>query len=388
MNSTKTNNNNVGEIMKNNKSFTTRSLFKVSVLTIAVGMASHASAGIELYNQDGTTFSADGLLNTFYVHSKVDNDDNSLDRTQSRVKMGFLPNYIGFNTSKQMGDLKLGARSSFWVSINDANSNLVDSTIDVRQFYGTIDGDWGQVLIGKDFALFNRSNIMNDEILLGYGQTHTTTVDGNNVSFGNIGTGYLYPFPNSQITYRTPDMSGMQLAVGLMDPAKSGAGSEESTPRIEAELTYNFNASENVPVKLWVGGMSQSSDNGSDDIDSNGVSYGANVKFGGLSLTASGFQADGVGAAGLGNLVTTDKGDVDGYLVQGSYSFGSERLVLSYGENKGGTTDGGNELDLENTSVAWFHSVNSNLTLVAEYDMTESATQDTDTIALGAVLTW
>jgi predicted porin len=374
--------------MKNNNRFTTRSFFKVSALAAAMGMASQASAGIELYNQDGTIFSADGLLNTFYVHSKVDNDDNSLDRTQSRVKMGFLPNYIGFNTSKEMGDLKLGARSSFWVSINDANSDLVDSTIDVRQFYGTVDGDWGQVLIGKDFALFNRSNIMNDEILLGYGQTHTTTVDGTNVSFGNIGTGYLYPFPNSQITYRTPDMSGLQLAVGLMDPAKSGANSEENTPRIEAELTYNFNASENVPVKLWFGGMSQSSDNGTDDIDSNGLSYGANVKFGGLSLTASGFQADGVGTAGLGNLVTSDKGDVDGYLVQGAYSFGSERIVLSYGENDGGTTDGGNELDLENTTVAWFHSINSNLTLVAEYDMTESATQDTDTIALGAVLTW
>lgn len=369
--------------MKNKKTH-----LKLLTCAIAAGICTQASAGLNLYDKDDTTFSTDGLINTFYVHSQVDDIDDTLDRTQSRVKMGFLPNYIGFNFGKQIDGLKLGARSSFWVSINDANPVSSASTttgIDVRQFYGTVDADWGQVLIGKDFSLFGRSNILGDELLLGYGQVSSDgLIDGQGVSFGNIGAGYLYPFPNAQITYRTPKNNGFQLAVGLMDPSKSAAGSEEDTPRLEAELTFESQLSEGVPFKAWVSGMTQSSN----DIDSNGVAYGVNVKVSGLSLSASGFSATSVGAAGLANIVTGDNADVDGYLLQASYTMNNERFVASYGENNGGTTAGADNLDLQNSALAWFHTVNSNLKLVAEYDRSETDARDTDTLALGAVLTW
>jgi hypothetical protein len=362
---------------------------KLLACAVAIGLSSQASAALTLYDKDATTFSTDGLINTFYVQSNVDDIDNTLDRSQSRVKMGFLPNYIGFDFGKQIDDLKVGARSSFWVSVNDANTNLTSTGIDVRQFYGTVDADWGQVLIGKDFALFGRSNIFNDEILLGYGQVSSDgLIDGQGVSFGNIGAGYLYPFPNAQITYRSPTSNGFKLAVGLMDPSKSAAGSEENAPRLEAELTFNTQLSADVPLKAWIGGMAQSSTNGATETDSNGVAYGVNVKVSGVSLTASGFQASGAGAAGLANLTTSDNADVDGYLLQASYSTGKERFVASYGENTGGTSAGASDLDLQNSALAWFHTVNSNLKLVAEYDRSETDARDTDTVALGAVLTW
>jgi predicted porin len=365
-------------------------------LAVTTTLSAQAFAGIELYNKEGTTFSTDGLVNTFLVSSDIDDNNDALDRTQSRVKMGFLPNWIGFNFGKDTGDLKLGARSSFWVTINDSDPNRASSAghgvtntgIDVRQFYGTIESDWGQVLIGKDFALFNRTNILGDEMLLGYGQVNSDgLVDGANVSFGNIGTGYLYPFPNAQITYRSPESNGFQIAVGLMDPSKSATNSEETTPRLETELTYTTKLA-GTDIKTWLGGMSQSSNNGGADIDSSGISYGINIKTGQLSVTASGFDAEGVGTAGLSNFVTSDSADVEGYLLQAAYSFGQERLVLSYGENSGGTTPGANNLDAENTAVALFHTVNDNLKLVAEYDQSETATRQTDTIALGAVLSW
>ena len=368
---------------------------KLLACAVAIGLTSQASAALNLYNKDATTFSTDGLINTFYVNSHIDDNNDALDRTQSRVKMGFLPNYIGFNFGKEIDGLKLGARSSFWVSVNDANTNLTSTGIDVRQFYGTIDADWGQVLIGKDFALFGRSNIMNDELLLGYGQVNGEgLIDGQGVSFGNIGAGYLYPFPNAQITYRSPVSNGFQLAIGIMDPSKSQyatttlSPSEENTPRLEAELIFETQLSEGVPLKAWISGMTQSSTKGTSDIDSNGVAYGVNVKVAGLSLTASGFDASGAGAAGLANLVTADSADVNGYLMQASYTIGKERLVASYGENSGGTSASANDLDLQNSALAWFHTVNSNLKLVAEYDRTESKTRETDTVALGAVLTW
>ena len=89
--------------------------------------------------------------------------------------MGFLPNYIGFNFGKKVDDLTLTGRSSFWVTINDSEQDGTDTAIDVRQFYGNVAGDWGEVLIGKDFGLFSRSNIFLDELLAGFGNASDTT---------------------------------------------------------------------------------------------------------------------------------------------------------------------------------------------------------------------
>ncbi len=374
--------------MKNNK------MFKLLPLAIATAVSAETMAAITLYDEGETNFSVDGLFNTYYVNSDTETD-GAEDVSQARVKMGFLPNYIGFNFSKKVDDLTMGGRSSFWVSTSDTDTNRrgedagTSSLIDVRQFYATVDGSFGQVLLGKDFALFNRSNVLGDEILLGYGQTITTGDDGANVSFGNVGTGYLYPFPTSQITYRTPDMGGLNIAVGLLDPTKSSANSEETSPRIEGEASYSF-SNDTVSAKGWVGFMTQKSEDkvADTEVKSSGTSYGLNVKFSGLSVTASGFKGEGVGAAGLGHILTAEDAEVDGMLLQASYSIGSERFVISKGENEGGTTDGGSELDMENQTLAWFHSVNSNLILVVEHNKAETDTSETKTLALGAVVTF
>jgi len=272
---------------------------------VVLAISVPASAEITLFDKDGTTFGVDGSFNTFYVYSSSDKNDEMEallgvpDRDQSRIKMGFLPNWIGFNFSKQVGNLKLGGRSSFWVTINDSDNNLTETGIDVRQFYGTVGGDWGQVLIGKDFTLFNRSNIFLDEILQGYGNVSDTLglIDGGGVSFGNIGTGYTYPFPSAQITYRTPEMAGFKLAVGLIDPSRtnSAADSEEKMPRFEGELTYNRTIGDGS-VTAWVGFLSQSSESDTqEDVDSRGISYGVKGTLAGATLLASGYDAEGVG---------------------------------------------------------------------------------------------
>src|SRR5690554_743584 len=317
--------------MKNNN-------FRKSGLAIAMMAAMGASAGanaaIELYNEDGTSFSVDGYFNAFYV-----NRDNKVDDVRnSDVKMGFLPNTIGFNFSKEMGDLTLGGRSSFWSTINDSLQSPTDTAIDVRQLYATVDGSFGQVLIGKDFGLYARSNIFLDEILMGFGSPGAAT---GGVSFGNIRTGYPYPNPSAQITYRTPDMGGLNVAAGIFEPANTtpGAQSEQSAPRFEAEVTYSADLN-GVGLTGWVNGRHQSSE------------------------------------------------DADGYLVQASYTLGANRFVLSYGE----TDSDQGDFEPENMSVAVFHDVNSNFKLVAEYNMFEKETKstgvktaDANTLALGAV---
>lgn len=87
-------------------------------ISATLGASAGAQAAIEVYNEGGTSFSVDGYFNAFYVNR----DDKLADTRNSDVKMGFLPNTVGFNFSKEMGELTLGGRSSFWSTINDSCS--------------------------------------------------------------------------------------------------------------------------------------------------------------------------------------------------------------------------------------------------------------------------
>ena len=394
--------------MNKNKRTQARFLPLSLAAAVALGVAQQADAEIMLYDKDQTTFSTDGYINAFYVNSDVDREGEQFDRRQSRVKMGFLPNWIGFNFGKQMDDLKLGGRSSFWVTINDSETNGTDTAIDVRQFYGTVaNPEWGEVLVGKDFGLFSRSNIFLDELLAGYGNVSDTLglVDGTGVSFGNIGTGYPYPFPTSQITYRNNNLAeGLRLAVGIMDPVDTNDDSAvgkayQEQPRYESEVSYQFDVGGST-IYTWLNGAYQTSENTDDNVDdvtSKGLGYGVQAKMGGLSLTASGFQAQGINPFFTNNLGEPTLRDIDsdGYLLQGSYSFGKNRFALSYGKTEDDGNGLGTAADYETRGIAYFRTVNDNLKLVAEYNQYEidaaegsGLGEDTDTFAVGAVLSW
>ncbi|WP_411563279.1 porin [Pseudomonas shirazensis] len=394
--------------MHNNNNNSHRRILPLLGGLASLALAPLAGAEIMLYDKDQTTFSTDGYINAFYVNSDIDRAGEQYDRRQSRVKMGFLPNTLGFNMTRQIDDLKLGGRASFWVSINDSETNGTDTAIDVRQFYGTVaNPEWGEVLIGKDFGLFARSNILLDELLTGYGQVSDTLglVDGGGVSFGNIGSGYPYPFPTSQITYRTPVMDGLRVAVGIMDPVDTNDDSAvgkayQENPRTESEITYQFDLG-GAKIYSWLNGSYQTSDNTDSNVDSvtsKGLGYGVQAKIGAFSLTGSGFSAKGINPFFTNNAgeATLREVDSQGYLVQGSYTLGKNRLALSYGKTK----DDGNGAvntgaDYETRGIALFREINANLKLVAEYNQFEidghegdAQNEDTDTLALGAVLTW
>ena len=394
--------------MHNNKNFQRRFLPVLIAGLSTLSLSQLANAEIMLYDKDQTTFSTDGYVNTFYVNSKVDRAGDQYDRNQARVKMGFLPNYIGFNMGKQVDDLKLGARASLWVTINDSQTDGTATAIDVRQFYGTVaKPEWGEVLIGKDFGLFARSNILLDEMLSGYGQVSDSLglVDGGGVSFGNIGTGYPYPFPTSQITYRTPVMDGLRVAVGIMDPVDTNDSSAlgkayQKNPRTESEVTYQFDVA-GAKIYSWVNGSYQTSDNTDSSVNSvtsKGLGYGVQAKMGGLSLTGSGFQAKGINPFFTNNAGKATLREVDsvGYLLQGSYKLGKNRLALSYGKtNDDGNGVVGSGADYDTRGIALFHDVNDSLKLVVEYNQfkirghdTVAQNEDTNTFAVGAVLTW
>ncbi|TWH65015.1 porin-like protein [Azomonas agilis] len=390
---------------------------KVAIALSGILVASlmqSASADILLYKKRGTTFATDGYFNTFYTSSDVNRDDKNYDRKQARVRMGYLPNYIGFNFNTVTEGWTVGGRSSFWVTINDSEANGTATAIDVRQFYGTVSTKWGEVLLGKDFGLFSRSNIFLDEMLAGVGNVSDTLglVDGRGVSFGNIGTGFPYPFPTAQITYRNNDLllKGLRIAVGIMDPYDSTQVDKDSSdglsdkayqedPRYEFEVSYQFDWA-GAQIYTWVNGTHQRSQNTNDDIDSvtsKGLGYGVQTKYGPWSVTTSGFKAEGINPfltnnSGEGRLREIDS---DGYLVQGAYAWGDNRVALSYGR----TNDDGNGLgqsaDFKTLGATYTRTLTKNLRFLTEYTRYQIDAQDsyklgedTNTFAIGAILSW
>lgn len=144
-----------------------------------------------------------------------------------------------------------------------------------------------------------------------------------------------------------------------------------------------------VSLTGWLNGRHQSSENATTEIDSQGIGYGVKASVAGLSLTASGFTSEGDVPVLITDAALASEEDADGYLIQGSYTLGANRFVLSYGE----TDSDQGDFETENTSVAVFHDVNSNFKLVAEYNMFEQDVKssgaevaDTDTLAIGAIV--
>lgn len=355
------------------------------VIAVAAAMGSgSAHAAFELYDRDGMSFSVDGYFNAFYVNRK----DEVSDLRDTRIKMGFLPNTIGFTFRKEMGDLTLGGRSSFWTTINDSLDSATDTAIDVRQFYATVDGSFGQLLIGKDFGLYARANIFEDEILMGFGSPGAP----GGVSFGNIGAGYPYPLPSAQITWRSPEMNGLKVALGLLDPADTVSGTaadENSTPRFESEITYRTDIG-GVVLTGWINGRYQSAENGAASVDSHGIGYGLKAVLADFTLAASGFTSSGDNPVLISNSPLTEE-NADGYLLQGAWRFGANRLVLSWGETDGDILD----METESLTLGLFHDINSHFKVVAEFNRFEKSTRstgtdtaDTDTLAVGAIVTF
>lgn len=200
-------------------------------------------------------------------------------------------------------------------------------------------------------------------------------------------------------------MNGFRLAAGIMDPYDSndssttGGRAYQDTPRFETELTYQFDLG-GAQFYTWLNAAQQSSDNTDntvEKVDSKGVGYGAQMKLAGFSVTASGFQAEGMNPFYTNNAGEPDlrEVDADGYLLQTSYTFGQNRVALSYGKTKDDGNGLGSKADYETRGIAYFRTINDNLKLVAEYNQFEldpstdqTLREDTDTFAVGAVLSW
>ena len=269
----------------------------------------------------------------------------------SRVRTGLLPAFFSFNVrSPEVAGLRGSARISFAPQIQNANTkNQFGSQVDLREVFFNVDGDFGTLSVGRTLSLFQRQNILNDMTLFGVGVNGGNGADGGGTTLGRIGYGYVYPQFNARIAYKTPNINGFQLEVGIYDPSKicHAAGLCAATtklPRLETELSYALSY-DYLSLLGWFGAMWQEAEdfdpaNASEvngEITAWGVSGGLRVSYQGFSLTAAGYNGEA-----LGSVLMLDTDSLDrygnerenyGFYVQGSYAMGALTLGVSYGEN-------------------------------------------------------
>lgn len=241
-----------------------------------------ARADLPFASVDGWTLSTNGRVNGFFSGASGDGypgnqqggnnvtagsgiesfqTDANNNLLASRIRSGFLASVLGFSVNRPLSERTTArAHIESWAVIESSRAKAATNAPDVREAYVDLEGPWGGLLVGRSLALFSRGAILMDFLYQhgnGLGNACNTT-DSIGPSCGHVGYGVIFAGFNSQITYRTPPLGGLQLTAGIFDPV-SIPGKYERTPipRVEAEAVFDRELAVRVRVHLFVNGLWQ-----------------------------------------------------------------------------------------------------------------------------------
>src|SRR5437588_4892248 len=208
------------------------------LLAVAVLLPAAASAQLTMQMSNGWSFSFAGNVNAFWVFSKR-NSKGGADTSvaNSSLRTGLLPAFATFEAKGKEAGMNLSVHFGFAPQIQNAgvhdnfgNGTQAGAQIDMRQVYLTVGGQWGQILAGRELALFSRQNILNDMTLFGVGAVGIGGGQSGGTTAGRIGYGYLYPNFNAQLTNSTRGGKPGHLRMGAFQPSTAvGNGPSDMT---------------------------------------------------------------------------------------------------------------------------------------------------------------
>jgi hypothetical protein len=402
-----------------------RWLTVVAVALVAGSYASRADAAIEIKSESGWSASFSGFLNLFMVDtfgpaapagSGGDLYSRTTEDNWFRVRTGFLPSCFAFNAeAPEWEGMKFKLRVGIYPQLNNSNTRTsVSPNIDWREFNLTVDGKFGQLLVGRAINLYQSEATLGDMSLFGVGIPGAAGAPGQTATYGwptlgHIGFGYLYPAFGAQFRYTTPDFGGLKLAVAVSDPSNIGAASITSIPLFESSLTYSGKF-DSVSLRAWIGGLfnrawfSSSTTGPRGAVNGAGGSAGVGLGVVGLDVMASGFWGSGLGSAtqldgdsldSTGMPVTTA-----GFLLQATYQLDKTKLGVNYGQNMVDQTTAQkaiadwNGLQRRSSVTAGvYHDLTKSVKVVAEYSWYQvnwygGTSQAGNVLALGGFFFW
>jgi len=303
------------------------------------------------------------------------------------INTGLLPSWLGFTGKTRQNDIDVEFTISMQPNVSDQGGAVHgDSKTPLnRQAYLSFgDKSWGSFKLGKDIGIFASDAILNDMTLLGVGAGAANS--GGATTLGGIGTGYIYAGWKGQIAYTTPNMSGFQATVGIVNPNQiAGEDAAQSVARLqfqdrfglEGKASYSF-AANDVTGKVWVSGATydvtyNATRNG---YTAMAADIGANVNFNGFGLTGYYYSGEGAGTTlfgAQGSTATGGKRDSDGGYIQATYVLPTKtKIGLAYGlsslDAAAGETATTMVKDNERYTLGLYHPLTKHLNLVAEYN--------------------
>jgi predicted porin len=377
-----------------------------AVALAAVSLFACGSAQAFEISAGDWTFTANGNVNVYYIHSSCENAPASIvtvggactvdaggERNTSSISNGLLPAALVFGVKTQQDGYDIGVTFGLYpgISTNDGgspnlqqngtlgtNTALGTTGLDVRQVFMTIGTqDYGSFKLGRDFGLFEFDAIINDMTLPGVGVGGSASTGApSNTTLGSIGFGYVYTDTLAQMNYTTPDFHGLTLTLGVFDPVEpllQGTATAESTPGFHGKLAYKIGG---YYLSSSFLSQTQHLPNGT-DYNAFGVDVAAKAKFGPLDLLGNYYNGSGLGTTGLfvlGDDGLGNKRDSDGYLLQATWTISKTKLGVNYGVS---TLDYANAVDRATTpnlleknskvTAGVYHALTKNLTLIAEF---------------------
>ena len=176
----------------------------------------------------------------------------------------------------------------------------------MREVFFNVSGSFGTISIGNTLALYQRQAILNDMTLFGVGALVGT--EGSGTTLGRINHGYVYPEFHSRMAWKSPDMNGFNIEVGIFDPIEGSGGNtanfESDTPQFQAELNYSTSF-DGGSVGIWAGGIVQQMEGrgaASDgfattgEVNTSGINIGLKVAAGGFGLVGSWYDGEALGS--------------------------------------------------------------------------------------------
>ncbi|MGF1863975.1 hypothetical protein L4D15_01695 [Enterovibrio norvegicus] len=394
---------------------------------IAAGVliSSYSQAEIMVLEDNGYTFGVDGwvILNASSTRGDAEGND------AFRITSGDSPNMIGFNFGvPKFEGIKANARLGLRINPhsgqgNQKNLGNVGSTasqsIDPREIYASFDGDFGQVVIGKQYSIFNGRPILADaSVLAGGFFAYDIANDGGALGAGSLHSGYLYANFNSGIRYNSPFDSPFKVSLALYDPSKiqsvlasvanKPVASKTTSPRIEGEMSYS-NTFSGGSYTLYADSIFQKAENcqiggskcsAGSDVEASGYSAGIDLKLGAFGFFASGFQGEGLGSALQLDFDSLDDAgqerESSGYWLQTTAKVTpNTTLRLSYGETTIDDTAATKGHTAKGTVFGVYHDYGDHIALYSEigrsdFDLNPVFLQatETDYVTAGVRLMW
>lgn len=406
---------------------------------LAMSAAGTASAAFTVGGENGWQLSTDGIVDVFAVYQNANarpggdrffsflNNDQSQYQS-STVEVGLLPSVIAFNVkAPTINGIESSVRVGIYPSISNASTGnqnrfSTNPNVDIREFFYTAKGKYGELLAGRALNLYQGKSILADMTLLTAGVVNRP---GTTTTLGHIGYGYLYTNFGSQIRYTTPDFGGVKVAFSVGEPYNIDQWTaKKNVPRFETEISYATTLGSGISLQAYASGLYQNATRSTvigvpsagTNEHSLGGDAGVTVGYKGFEFHASSYVGEGLGVISAQDGNEFGSSSVDGagndrtqfgFLVQATYQMNPD---WKFGVNYGQTRQIGSQYDSrqhmllgtgafipmfkqEAVDVMAVYNLTKFIQFVAEYcyaqnTWNDSATQHSNSFALGTMFYW